>query len=506
MAVCLREQPLLPLFPRFAMPASSAASPSAPPHRPLPTYHRVDDAVFALTVHEPRPAVPEALVQDLWRTQRFDTTHLTTADGYPLRVLDPGRLNTDGGPDFLDARLLMNGVEWVGAVEVHVQSGGWHAHDHHTDARYNSVVLHVTLYPDMWTGGLLRADGSELPELALADRLQRPLRKLLHAFLTRPADTLPCAAQWKDVPAAVRAPFVEQLGQERLRTKARSLGDQYQVQPSLESLLYLQLARALGFAKNAAPMALLAQRVPLSVARAEAPDPTRLDALFLGTAGLLPDADALQDAGPATRAYVASLRTLFGELQQQHNLQPMDRAQWQFFRLRPANFPPLRIAQLAALFHADGLLQQDPVGQLVAGLHTDDPLTVWDALLAATAPPAFWRTHYRLATETTDRSPAMGRTRRRALITNAVLPLLLLYAEQEAALPARSAVFDLLQHLPAERDRVMRRFAALGSRPKNALMAQGYHALYRSFCTQGRCLSCAIGEHILTAASHDPEA
>ena len=100
----------------------------------------------------------------------------------------------------------------------------------------------------------------------------------------------------------------------------------------------------------------------------------------------------------------------------------------------------------------------------------------------------------------------MGRTRRRALITNAVLPLLLLYAEQEAALPARSAVFDLLQHLPAERDRVMRRFAALGSRPKNALMAQGYHALYRSFCTQGRCLSCAIGEHILTAASHDPEA
>ncbi|NBC01374.1 MAG: DUF2851 family protein [Bacteroidetes bacterium] len=450
--------------------------------------------------------MPEALVQDLWRTQRFDTSRLATADGHPLRVLDPGRLNTDAGPDFLNARLLMNGVEWVGAVEVHVQSGGWYAHDHHTDARYNSVVLHVTLYPDMWTGGLLRADGSGVPELALADRLQRPLRKLLHAFLTHPADTLPCAAQWKDVPATVRTSFVEHLGRERLRTKARALGDQYQVQPSLESLLYLKLAQALGYAKNAAPMALLAQRVPLAVARAAARTPTQLDALFLGTAGLLPDEDALQDAGPATRAYVDTLRALYGKLQHQHHLQPMDRAQWQFFRLRPANFPPLRVAQLAALFHTGGLLQQDPVGQLVAGLDADDPLEAWDDLLTTTAPPAFWRTHYRLATETADRFPGIGQTRRRALLTNAVLPLLLLYAEQEAAPPVRSAVFDLLQRLPAERDRVIRRFAALGSRPKNALMAQGYHALYRSFCTQGRCLSCKIGAHVLTAASHDPEA
>jgi len=488
------------------MPASSSTSSPASPHRLLPAYHRVDDTVFALTVHEPRPAVPEALVQDLWRTQRFDTTGLVTADGHPLRILDPGRLNTDAGPDFLNARLLMNGVEWIGAVEVHVQSGGWYAHDHHTDARYNSVVLHVTLYPDMWTGGLLRADGSGIPELALADRLQRPLRTLLHAFLTHPADTLPCAAQWRAVPATVRTSFVEQLGRERLRNKARSLGDQYQVRPSLESLLYVKLAQALGYAKNATPMGLLAQRIPLDVARAAAPTPTRLDALFLGTAGLLPDEDALQDAGPATRAYVDTLRALYGTLQQQHHLQPMDRAQWQFFRLRPANFPPLRIAQLAALFQTGGLLQQDPVGQLVAGLHTDDPLATWHALLGASAPPTFWRTHYRLSTETTERSPAIGRTRRRTLIANAVLPLLLLYAEQEAVLPARSAVFDLLQRLPAARDRVIRRFAALGSRPKNALMAQGYHALYRSFCTQGRCLSCKIGEHVLTAASHDPDA
>lgn len=487
--------------------AAAAVPPSpSPARRPLPVYQRVDDRVFALTVHEPRPSVPEALVQDLWRTQRFDTAALSTAEGHPLRVLDPGTLNTDGGPDFLNARLLMNGVEWVGAVEVHVQSGGWYAHDHHTDARYNSVVLHVTLYPDMWTGGLLRADGSALPELALADRLQRPLRKLLHAFLTRPADTLPCAAQWQDVPAAVRVPFVESLGRERLQTKARALGDQYQVEPNLQSLLYLHLARALGFAKNAEPMALLAQRVPLAVARAEAADLTRLDALFLGTAGLLPDDDALREATPATRAYVDALRALFMELQTQYTLQPMERTQWQFFRLRPANFPPLRVAQLAALCQPGGLLDKDPVGHLVAGLQADDPLSTWDHLLATTTPPAFWRTHYRLATETAERFPGMGRTRRRALITNAVLPLLLLYAEQEAALPIRGAVFGLLQRLPAERDRVMRRFAALGSRPKNALMAQGYHALYRSFCTQGRCLSCAIGEHILQAAASDTEA
>jgi len=480
-------------------------SAAAPSNRPLPHYHHVDDTLFALTVHEPRPEVPEAFVQDLWRYQRYDATDLRAVGGRTLRVLDPGELNTDRGPDFLNARLLIDGVEWVGAVEVHVQSGGWYAHDHHLDATYDSVVLHVTLYPDMWTGGLLRADESSIPELVLADRLQQPLRALLHAFLKRPDAPLPCAAHWPEVPTSLKTSVVRSLGQQRLRDKAGGIGAQYEAQPAYDELLYLHLARGLGFSKNSDPMTLLAQRIPLRVARAEAGDPQTLDALFLGTARLIPAMAELTNVGRRTIAYVEALHERYSDLHARYDLQPVSRQSWQFFRLRPANFPPLRIAQLAACFHPGGLLRDGAVDRLLQGFDTDDPVAAWTDLLMATTPPPFWRTHYRLGAETDDRSPALGKARIRRLITNAILPLLLLYAEQQENPPLTEALVSLLSQLPAERDAITRRFKAVGDRPRNALMAQGYHALYRSFCTKGRCLSCAIGQHIVeNGASPSP--
>lgn len=467
---------------------------------PLPAAHHrytVDDATVAVTLHEPRssPEVPEALVHALWREQRFDREALKTTDGTPITIHDPGTANADSGPDFLDAHLQIGPMTWRGAVEIHTTSGDWFAHKHHDDARYNSVVLHVTLHADTWTGGLVREDQTVLPELVLAPRLRRPLRRLLHQFHTRDEHELLCGPQWTRVPAAVRTAWIEHLANDRMEAKQHRLEERYQTRPDLEQLLYERLFAGLGYAKNDDAMETLARRVPLATARA-IKDPGNREALFFGVAGLLPSPSDLLETDRATADYVMKLRDRFHRLRATHAIAPMDRTQWTFFRLRPANFPPLRIAQGLAWLGDDGLLRRDPVGQLVRAVHSDDPVVALRTSLSA-HPHAFWNTHLRLAKSTKKRDPSLGRSRTNTLIVNAVLPWLLVVADQRSMPELRARIFDVLRMLPAKKDRVVRIFTRLGTQLDTAYHAQGLHQLYREYCQPGRCLSCTIGRRLL---------
>ena len=464
--------------------------------------YTVDDAAVAVTLHDPMPkaAVPEALVQDLWRTQRFDTGALVTHDEQPITVYDPGRLNTDAGPDFLNAHLRIGTMEWHGNVEIHVTSGTWLRHDHADDARYNSVVLHVTLYPDVWTGRLTRPDGSPLPELVLAPRLQTPLRRLLHDFRTRPsADALPCATRIDDVPEAIQHDWIRRLSRERLQAKCERLRD-----ASGATLLHERLFAGLGYAKNDAPMETLAHRLPLD---ALSPDLSRrdLEALHFGVAGLLPTPDDLLDADRATADYAMDLRTRFARLKAQAPCAPMNREAWTFFRLRPTNFPPLRIAQGLAWLTAGSLLRTHPLATLRAALADDRPVRALRHALAATPGP-FWQTHFRLVTSTKPRDPSLGRSRIDTLLVNAVLPVLLRDARDRNDAAQTDAVWSVLHDLPAARDRVVRRFRDLGVSVGSAAEAQGVHRLYRRYCRAGGCLQCAVGQHLLQRPSLDNDA
>lgn len=464
--------------------------------------YTVDDTAVAVTLHEPMPrsAVPEALVHDLWRTQRFDTNALATHSGDPVAVYDPGRLNTDAGPDFLNAHLRIGGMEWHGNVEIHVTSGAWLNHNHASDARYDSVVLHVTLYPDVWTGQLTRPDGSPLPEVVLAPHLHTPLRRLLRDFRMRPdADALPCAARMADVPTAVRQDWIRRLARERLQAKR----DRLRKAP-LETLLHERLFAGLGYAKNDGPMETLARRLPLE---ALSPDLARRDieALHFGTAGLLPMADDLLDADRSTADYAMDLHTRFARLTAQRAPDQMNRASWTFFRLRPTNFPPLRIAQGVAWLTQDGFLRNDPIDRLRAALRDETPVRALRNALRATPGP-FWQTHFRLVKPTTPRDPSLGRTRIDTLLVNAVLPVLLRDADQRGDAEQQDAVWDVLHDLPAPRDRIVRRFRNLEVTVDSAGTAQGVHHLYRAFCTSGGCLQCAIGQHLLHGPSLDNDA
>jgi len=458
----------------------------------------IDDEAVAVALQEPNPTVdvPEALVHDLWHHQRFDAQELTTTEDDTVRVLDPGQPNSDAGPDFLNAHVQIGPMDWRGHVEIHTTSGDWFEHEHNDDPRYDSVILHVSLHVDMWTGGLLRSDGSTIPEIILYPRLDAPLRELLHAFHTRDNEnTMACAPRWGDVPKAKKEKWINQLARERMRNKRDRLADPADV--PIEERLHERLFAGLGYAKNDAPMSTLARRLPPSLVRT-VESPRDREALHLGVAGLLPKPTDLLDADRETADYAMNLRDRFRRLQVQYGIQEMEATAWTFFRLRPNNFPPLRIAQASAWYDEDALFSERPMDQLRVALDTDSPVDTLLETLESTPPP-FWQTHYHLKKSASEHAARLGESRRETLIVNAVAPALLLDAARRDNPGQVHATIDVLQTLSPTPDRVVRHFEDLGTSVQTALKSQGLHQLYREYCKAGRCLECAIGQNLLSA-------
>lgn len=466
-------------------------SETAPAHQ----FYDIDDTRVAVALQEPEPdvQVPEALVHDLWRHQRFDAENLTTTEGEPVRILHTGRPNSDAGPDFRNAHVRIGDMDWRGHVEIHTRSGDWFEHDHNSDPRYDSVVLHVTLHADVWTGGLLRADESTVPEIVLYPRLDTPLRELLHNFHTRAdEDDLPCAARWEQVPEQTKRDWMAHLARQRLAEKRDRLAER---DASLEQGLQERLFAGLGYSKNDEPMTTLARRLPSSLVRS-IEEPRNREALHLGVAGLLPIPEDLLDADRETADYAMNLRDRYRRLQAQLEIPEMESTNWTFFRLRPNNFPPLRIAQASAWYEGDAFFANDPLPSLRSALSADDPTDALREALSA-SPPSFWRTHYHLEKSASEHDPSLGPSRRETLLVNAVVPLLLLDADRRDDVAQADAALDVTRSLSASRDKVVRRFRNLGTAAQSAFEAQGLHQLYREYCTAGGCLECRIGQHLL---------
>ncbi len=452
-------------------------------------------AIDAL-LHEPDvhlDDIPEAVIQTIWQQQYLTGPAFKTTKGQSLTVLHPGVLNTDQGPDFSQARLAFDGLRWSGDVEIHRTSADWVRHGHAADPHYNRVVLHVTLLPDLFTGKLIRDDGTTLPELVLAPYLNAPLRHMLHQFFAHPTDPFPCARLWPSVSPSLRASSLLTLGMTHTQNRVNQLKTNFQRLPNLDALLYTLICRTLGYAKNSEAMEQLAHRLPLEEARRYT-SVEDLEALYLGMAGLLPDPVNLP---PLEHTYVTQLQKTFAKRRLECSASPMPTTTWRFFRLRPANFPTLRLAQLASLIAPGGLLHHDPIGQLYAACTDTSPLSALRRCFQIQASP-FWQSHVRLERPLhRNHSAALGQHRIDQLLTHAVLPVLFCYADQSEDLSLQGKLWTLYTRIPARSDEVTRRYTKGQDAPRHALEAQGIHALHKAYCTQGRCLDCPIGKHIL---------
>ncbi len=465
-------------------------------------FYGSEEDILEVAVFEPAisaASIPESLIHSIWQNQHLDPALLGTHAGHSIIVHNAGTLNSDTGPDFLNAALTIHDTLWHGDIEIHKTSKDWYAHNHHLDARYNSTILHVTLFSDHTTGSIVRENGSLIPELVLESCLKTPLRPLLYAHLTRKQHKLPCAEVLHSLTAGSLTTWLKNLGTMRLLRKKRQIEHAFLHNPRLEHILYELLLTGLGYAKNCTPMMELSRRISLHTSRSLNNAPDR-EALYLGISGLLPDVDSLPNQDPASIQYLKEMRDRFNHINGTLKIPCMTRHAWQFFRLRPSNFPTLRVAQAAALFNKEGLLHVDATGLLANLLsrqtNTREKIASIRKLLQP-APSSFWRTHYRFHTTVASKPSTMGKMRGNKILLNAILPVMMMYADQRQNIVIEDAIFQILKTLQPEKDTVTKLYKNLALDKKNSQISQGLHELHTQYCRKGKCLTCNIGISLL---------
>jgi hypothetical protein len=421
----------------------------------------------------------EAFLQFLWQYQYFERTDLKTVQNEPIQVLRPGMLNQNAGPDFSNARVIIDGISWVGSVEVHLRSSEWFAHHHNNDGSYESVVLHVVWENDK---AVTHEDGTELPTLELRSRVLPELltgyRKLMHS-----AFQIPCAKQLHDVADLIRNSMLDRVMIERLEVKSGVVVELFEGNNGdWEETAYQLLARNFGFKLNSEPFLQLARSLPYKFLRKHIDRPIQVEAMLFGVAGFLTERSGTD--------YHRLLRREYGMLRGKYQLErsELHASQWKFMRLRPANFPSLRLAQFAALI----TLRKNFFSNLIETSEVQK-LSEW----LRVSQSEFWTVHYSFKKRKKETVWNMGKESVENVAVNTLVPLLVAYGKSKDEQSYIERAENLLRQVGAERNRITRQWSDAGWQVKNAFDSQALIQLFNSYCTPRRCLNCSIGTALL---------
>ena len=421
----------------------------------------------------------EAFLHYVWQFQYFNKEGLQTSDGETLQIFNPGIANTNSGPDFSEARIKIENLEWRGSVEIHVNSSGWIDHQHQVDEAYEKVILHVVWEHDK---RIFYSDGSLIPTLELKDRVNPDLLFRFKKLVTN-SETILCKDQWNNVADILKLSMLDKVVTERLKAKSRFVYDILQkTNTDWEETCYRLLCKNFGFKVNAEAMEQLAEALPYKIILKSIDKPYQVEALLLGQAGFLEK--------PSTDRYILLLQREFHLLSRKFNLEEkqMQESQWRFLRLRPANFPTIRLAQLATLFSAHANLFSK-----ILECQSSKELTG----LFKVNQSDYWLHHYRIGKLSSAKIHALGKSSIENLIINSVAPLLVAYGRLHDEQRFIDRAIDLLQHTLSEKNRITQQWVDLGFNVKTAFDSQGLIELFNNYCSKRRCLECSVGMHIV---------
>ena len=424
----------------------------------------------------------EDFLSFVWRYQYYDAANLRVETGETLQILRIGQPNTDAGPDFAESRVLLDGMEWAGAVELHVKSSDWELHRHPADAAYESVVLHVVWDDDR---PVRRQDGILVPTLVLSNRVKPAVRERYERLMESKAE-IPCAPQFRDVPRLQKISMLDRVLLERLDGKAARVTELWEENGrDWEETAYQWLAQYFGFRLNAPAFLRLAQIVPLKILQKHRSSGLQIEALLFGTSGLLPQ--ALEEA------YVQDLQREYQFLATKYSLlsKKMALTEWKFLRLRPAGFPTVRLAQFATLLrHESGLF---------ASLITLENADNLRQMLRVNQSD-YWQKHYQFGKVSAKKVPALGKDAADLLIINAAVPLLVAYSRQRDQPDLLDRAVRWLEQLPGEKNHITHAWAELGMRVGTAFDSQALIEWHNQYCIRKRCLECTVGAALVRPA------
>ncbi|MFZ9046241.1 MAG: DUF2851 family protein [Cyclobacteriaceae bacterium] len=420
----------------------------------------------------------EDLLHYLWKHRSFDQVELKTTCGRSIQILKPGFHNHNAGPDFLEAQIRIDAVAWFGSVELHIKSSDWYQHKHDSNSNYDNVILHVVWEEDR---KVFHRDGQLIPCLEIRDLTDTTL---LYKYkeLTCQISDIPCQFSIQSVPSIIQQSMLENVAVERLKAKAKEVLKTFNsLNQDWEETSYRLIMRAFGTKVNKVPMLRLAELMPFRLLKKYLNEPDTCAALLFGQAGLL-----LR----SKHAYVESLNKRFQYLKHKHSLKTsLDRPQWKFSRMRPANFPSLRLAQYSAFITQNPFLY----GYLIE-------LSAFSEIerLFKVSTHTYWEDHYDFNKVRNQKSkPIVGKQMVEHLVINVFSPLLTAVSVHFDQSTYMDRALQLLKNTPSESNTITRKLKKVGIETDNALTSQGALALYYNYCLKKNCLQCNIGGRIL---------
>ena len=421
----------------------------------------------------------EELLHFIWKYRLYDSTDLQTTAGEPIEIVQTGMYNTDAGADFSNARIRIGEVLLAGNVEMHIAQSDWYAHHHDHDAAYNSVILHVVYETD--SKPTLLQNGQAVAVLCLKGHIAAELLQR-YDMLRESKNKIACEPLIKNLPDSFSlASYYDRLVIERLQSKvavieallAESKNDWDQV-------AFQMIATYFGASVNKEPFALLARSLPMSVIHKHRADPMQIEALLFGQAGML-DADYDDD-------YPKALKREYTYLRKLHSLIHIEPHSWKFFRIRPVNFPTIKIAQLAAFINKQAHLFDG-----ILGCVTIHDMRVF---FEAEVNP-YWHTHFQFDKPVAKANADIGHMLTDVLLINAVVPLLFTYGRYKDDEAICQRALDILALIPSEDNAIVRMWDDLNVKVKTANNSQAVIQLYNGYCQNKRCLQCQIGHKLL---------
>ena len=418
----------------------------------------------------------EDFLHYVWQYKKFDFSNLKTVAGELLIINNVGNYLQQAGPDFFNAQIVIGNQKWAGNVEIHIKSSDWYLHHHEKNTNYDSVILHVVWEHDT---PVFRKDNYEIPVLELKNYISKDVLAN-YKVLTSPKSWIYCENQIDAIDSFVLQNWKERLFFERLERKAIQINQLLAITKNdWEAVLFCMLAKNFGLNTNGETFLQLAKSIPFAIIRKESTDVANLESLLFGIANLFP-ADAEDN-------YTKDLKMNFDYISHKHQLKNIIIEPVQFFKHRPDNFPTIRLAQLAMLYHKqNNLFSKVIVCKTLKELYLLFEITISE----------YWQTHYQFDKESPKKKKKFSKSFIDLLIINTIIPIWFAFAKSQSE-EVSETLIELLSEVAPEKNRIIEKFSNFGIKAQNAFETQSLLQLKNEYCNRSKCLQCAVGIQLL---------
>ena len=419
----------------------------------------------------------EDFLHYIWEHKKLNTLQLKTTQHEPLEIVSGGILNFHSGPDFFNGKLRIGDQLWAGNIEIHIKSSDWFVHNHELDPAYDNVILHVVYEHDT---EIFRNDNSIIPTLELKSYIDADVLKSYNALIYKADKWINCDSDFSKTSDFIMNNWLERLYFERLERKSNAIELLLEASKNdWEAVLFQLLAKNFGLKVNGDSFFSMANSIDFSVIRKTQSKTESLEALFFGQLGVL--------QLDISNAYYLKLQSEYAFLKQKFDINSQGIIPLRFFRLRPLNFPTIRLSQLSNLYHKEK--------QLFSRIIELEELSELYELFSITT-SKFWETHYTFKKESKHLEKKLSKSFIDLVLINTIVPLKFCYAKRKGK-PIDETIVKIISAITSEKNNIIEGFETLQYVSESAMVSQGLIQLKTEYCNKNKCLKCAIGNSIL---------